>query len=119
MTPTLAGDPDVYPAYIVTIPEGGSKLVVLKDAVDWHNEGIDLHRSGNYEKAVQCYDRALEIDPKGADVWNNKGVALDALGRYDEAVQCYDRAPEVDPKHAHAWLTKSVGGPVLRPRTGG
>ena len=74
--------------------------MVLKDAVDWHNEGIDLHRSGNYEKAVQCYDRALEIDPKGADVWNNKGVALDALGRYDEAVQCYDRALEVDPKYA-------------------
>ena len=82
--------------------------MVLKDAVDWHNEGIDLHRSGNYEKAVQCYDRALEIDPKGADVWNNKGVALKNLGHYDEAVQCYDRALEVDPKYARAWLNKSV-----------
>ena len=90
------------------IPEGGSKLVVLKNAVDWYNEGIDLHRSGNYEEAIQCYDRALEIDPKGADVWNNKGVAFKNLGHYDEAIKCYDRALKIDPKYARAWLNKSV-----------
>ena len=90
------------------IPEEGNKLVVLKDAVDWYNEGIDLHRSGNYKEAIQCYDRALKIDPKGAGVWNNKGVAFKNLGHYDEAVQCYDRALKIDPKYARAWLNKSV-----------
>ncbi|MDD4454080.1 MAG: tetratricopeptide repeat protein [Candidatus Methanomethylophilaceae archaeon] len=82
--------------------------MVLKNAVDWYNEGIDLHRSGNYEEAIQCYDRALEIDPKGADVWNNKGVAFKNLGHYDEAIKCYDRALKIDPKYARAWLNKSV-----------
>lgn len=34
-----------------------------KDAVNWYNKGIGLHRSGDYKKAIRCYDRTLEIDP--------------------------------------------------------
>ena len=34
-----------------------------RDATDWYNKEIDLHRSGDYEKTIQCYDRTLEIDP--------------------------------------------------------
>ncbi len=73
-----------------------------RDAVDWYEGGIIFHRSGNYEKAIQCYDRALERDPKHATAWNNKGLALYNLGRYDEAIQCYDRALVIDPEYASA-----------------
>jgi tetratricopeptide (TPR) repeat protein len=28
---------------------------------------------GKYEDAIKCYDRAIEINPKGSDYFNNKG----------------------------------------------
>ena len=36
----------------------------MRGAVYWYNKGVDLHRLEDYEKAIQCFDRALEIDPE-------------------------------------------------------
>ena len=83
----------------------------MRGAVYWYNKGVDLHRSGDYEKAIQCYDRALEIDPGYTNAWNNKGLALRKLDRYAEAIQCYDHALERDPKDAGTWNNKGL---VLR-----
>ena len=80
--------------------------MLQRDALDWYSKGVVLHRSGDYEKAIQCYDHALEIDPKNAYAWNVKGIALDSFGRYDEAIQCYDRALEIDPENADALNVK-------------
>ena len=68
------------------IREGGSvawdRFALWRGAVYWYNKGVDLHRSGDYKKAIQCFDRALEKDPEDADAWYNKGVALYDLDRY-------------------------------------
>ncbi|MEG3057262.1 MAG: tetratricopeptide repeat protein [Methanoculleus sp.] len=48
----------------------------------WNNKGTALANLGRYDEAIRCYDRALEIDPKDADVWK----VIDNLGRYDEAM---------------------------------
>ena len=78
--------------------------MVWRDAVDWYDEAIDFERFGDYEEAVQCYDRALELefDPENTKIWKKKGLALAILGRYDEAVQCYEHILDIDrkmPKH--------------------
>lgn len=78
-----------------------------RDAVDWFDAGFDLHHSGDYDKAIQCYDHALEIDPEDTDAWRDKGGALAKLGRYDEAIQCYDHALEIDPEDTDAWFWKA------------
>ena len=64
---------------------------------------IDL---GKYDEAIQCYDKAIEIDANYADAWNNKGNALDNLGKYDEAIQCYDSAIEIDANMLLHGITK-------------
>jgi len=68
-----------------------------RDAIDWYNEGIALHISGDRDGAIRCYDHALEIDPEYAAIWGSKGIALYELGRYDGVIQCYDHALEIDP----------------------
>ena len=47
---------------------------------------------GRYEEAIECFDRALEINPNFAEAWNNKGNVLDELGRYEEAVESKGKA---------------------------
>ncbi|MFQ6072924.1 MAG: tetratricopeptide repeat protein, partial [Methanosarcinales archaeon] len=32
-------------------------------ASDWNNKGNALYIIGKYEDAIDCYDKALEIDP--------------------------------------------------------
>ncbi|MHC1597395.1 MAG: protein kinase domain-containing protein, partial [Methermicoccaceae archaeon] len=60
-------------------------------------KGIALAKRGRYEDAIECYDKALKIDPKDADAWKKKGNALDELGRYEDAIECYDEALKIDP----------------------
>ena len=46
----------------------------------------------HFEKAIACYDVALDIKPDYHVAFNNKGVALAALGNYEAAISCYDAA---------------------------
>jgi len=43
---------------------------------DYLGKGNELLDTGDYKGAIQCYKKALELDPKYAPAWNNKGNAL-------------------------------------------
>ncbi len=66
------------------------------------HKGIDMVKRGLYEKAIEYYDRALEINPSSSDAWNNKGVALYNLSRVEEALECYERALDANPNNLDA-----------------
>lgn len=71
-------------------------------AKGWHDKGIAHFASGRDQEALQCYDKALEIDPNDTIAWTKKGNALFVLGFHQEALQCYDRVLKIDPKNAEA-----------------
>jgi tetratricopeptide (TPR) repeat protein len=74
------------------------KKIILK--------GNEHYFKDEFKQAIECYDKALEIDPKNADAWNNKGGALGSLGKHEEAIEYYDKALKIDPKNAMAWTNK-------------
>ena len=72
------------------------------------SKGTILGKLGRYEAAVSCFDKALKIDPRNANVWYNKGTSLHNLDRYEAAISCYEITLEIDPRHALAWYNKGV-----------
>jgi tetratricopeptide (TPR) repeat protein len=71
-------------------------------------KAIALGDSNRLQEAIQCYDKALEIDPQFLEAWVGKGAAIGALGNPDKAIQCYDKALEIDPRYAKAWRNKGT-----------
>ena len=69
-------------------------------------EGQSLLDDNEPEKALECFDVALGLDPKHAEALVKKGGALEKLGRTDEAIACYDRAIEADGALTIAYLQK-------------
>ena len=71
-------------------------------------KGVSLISLGRYDEAIRLFDKALELDPRDAEVWTNKGLSLFKLGRKDEAIRCFDKAIEIDPRVAEAWNNKGT-----------
>ena len=59
-------------------------------------------------KAIKCYDKALEIDPKYALAWYNKGTTFAKLGNYKEAIEYFDKVLAIDPKNVNALINKAL-----------
>jgi tetratricopeptide (TPR) repeat protein len=69
-------------------------------------EGQSLLDAQQPEKALECFEVALGLEPKHAEALVKKGGALEKLGRNDEAIVCYDRAIAADGSLTIALLHK-------------
>ena len=75
------------------------KAAASNSAHDWFTAGYYFKTvDSEYTLAIDCYDKAIELDPEDAYAWNNKGNTLNDLGRYEEALTCLDKAIELDPE---------------------
>ncbi|HIK28001.1 MAG: serine/threonine-protein kinase [Oscillatoriaceae bacterium SKW80] len=69
--------------------------------------GKIMQSLGNYEKALDLYDRAIQINPRNYDAWYKKGCLYWELQRYEKAIICYEKTLEIKPDHYEAW--RSLG----------
>jgi len=69
-------------------------------------KGMDRVKRGQFQEAVEIFDRALAANPRLPEAWNNKGVALFRLGYIDEALQCYDQSLALDAENLEALRNK-------------
>jgi tetratricopeptide (TPR) repeat protein len=58
------------------------------------------------EKALACFDAALDIQPDLADALIKKAASLEKLERMDDAIACYDLAIEAEDAATTALLQK-------------
>ncbi len=69
-------------------------------------EGQALLDAESPERALECFEVALGLEPDHAETLVKKGGALEKLGRTDEAIACYDRAIAADGNLTIAHLHK-------------
>lgn len=69
----------------------------------WSYLGKAEEGFGQYEDAINSYDKAIELDPNYASAWNNRGRAKNKLGKHLQAIKDYSKAIELDPKNPEAW----------------
>jgi tetratricopeptide (TPR) repeat protein len=58
------------------------------------------------EKALECFEHALALEPKQAEALIKKAAALEKLNRFEEAIGCYDDAIAADGSMTIAYLHK-------------
>jgi tetratricopeptide (TPR) repeat protein len=70
-----------------------------------------LMKDGKLDEALECFDRAIALNPDNVAVINNRAIVLQALNRHEESLEALDEGLLVDPV-SHKLLTNR--GTALR-----
>ena len=77
-------------------------------------EGEILFHQGDTVGAVECYRRALEVDPNSTYALGHLGTALRTLGRFEEAAACYEKILKIGPDLDIAYASLATIGKLKR-----
>jgi tetratricopeptide (TPR) repeat protein len=69
----------------------------------WLDRGYQYFLRGNFQKALESYDHALQYEPNVYQAWYYRGSALVSLERYEEAISSYDKAIQINPFAYEIW----------------
>ncbi|MBD3157251.1 MAG: tetratricopeptide repeat protein [Candidatus Lokiarchaeota archaeon] len=64
---------------------------------DYYSEAKVLEEKGEDEKALEAYQKAVELDPEYAEAWFYKAKLHHKLGQKKEAIECAKKALEIEP----------------------
>lgn len=78
------------------------------NAEAWEHLGNLYYDTGAPEKAVNAYDKALELKPGNTSVLVDRGVMYRELKQYDKALDSFRKALDINPKHEHALFNSGV-----------
>ena len=99
-------------------PNNPKLLVELGNTYyNWGQEEVDskvetAEPSAKWARAVECYDKALSIEPANVNVIVDRANLTEALGDNDKAISEFRRAMKLDPKllQARINLILALGG---------
>ncbi len=66
-------------------------------------ENLDF---GNFDEAIRCLKKAIEIDPKAFDSYYYLGLAYARRGDFHEAFICFTKAIDINPKYIEAYRSR-------------
>ncbi len=79
-----------------------------EDVSLWVRLGHTCFDTGNHEKAIHAYEKALELGGDNADILTDLGVMYRRGNQFQKAVACFDRAISLVPSHETARFNKGV-----------
>ncbi len=88
---------------------------VLKEesAADWHTKGYLLGNLNKIEASIECYDKAISLEPQYVKAWYRKGHCLLTLKKFLESVKCFEKVMEIEEENinkgkAEQWAPAAV-----------
>lgn len=66
----------------------------------WNLKGLVLYRQKNYDKALECVERAIDSNPTDGMAWYNKSCYHSLLNQIPESIEALKRSIEIDVKNA-------------------
>ena len=79
-----------------------------KNGQAWTKLGHLYFDTNQPEKAINAYNKSLEILPGAPDVLTDLGVMYRRVGNAQQAIAAFDRAIKADPKHETARFNKGI-----------
>ena len=72
----------------------------VTNAEAWNLKGLIFYRQKNYDKALECVEKAIDSNPTDGMSWYNKACYHSLLNHIQESIEALKRSIEIDVKNA-------------------
>jgi len=80
----------------------------ILSASDWFLKGYNASKMKDWDNAILCFQKAIELNPCTDGAYSNLGVANYNKGNFDKAIQLYEKVIELNPKFPEVYYNLGV-----------
>jgi tetratricopeptide (TPR) repeat protein len=79
-----------------------------RDPVSYYSRALAYDEMGQFESAIEDYDKAIALNPSFTNAYNNRGLDFYEIGQLDRAIADFDHAISLNPAHAQAYYNRGL-----------
>ena len=83
--------------------EEGKERPITSEAVQHFNLAVSFYSQRETLRAIQAYQKAIELNPAYIEAYNNLGIIYQELGDFSGAFETYQKAIEINPQYEKAY----------------
>jgi tetratricopeptide (TPR) repeat protein len=95
-----------------------ASIVTATTAEEWNEQGFRFLESGDYEKAIECFDKAIGLNPNYTDAYLNRGLAYWYLKQNERAIEDFEKVLELNPCSDQACRARDFVLSILKQENG-
>lgn len=76
---------------------------IMARAYSLARKGNNFIQKADYEKALDYFEKALDLCPNDISLLNNIGFTYGEMKKYDKAIETYEKSLKIKPSHANTW----------------
>ena len=93
---------------IVELYMGNISKENSKEAEKFYKLGTKNAELSNHEKAIEDFNKAIELNPEYAVAYYSRGISKGILREHEEAIEDFNKAIELNPEYAAAYGGRGV-----------
>ena len=79
-----------------------------KEPQFYNNRGIDYYHKGEFDNAIEDFDKAIKLNTNYAEAYGNRGIAYGMKGELDNAIEDFNRSIEINPNRAEPYSNRGL-----------
>eukprot|EP00484_Ammonia_sp_Unknown_P019832 CAMPEP_0197024916 /NCGR_PEP_ID=MMETSP1384-20130603/5378_1 /TAXON_ID=29189 /ORGANISM="Ammonia sp." /LENGTH=678 /DNA_ID=CAMNT_0042453383 /DNA_START=192 /DNA_END=2228 /DNA_ORIENTATION=+ len=103
---TPPNESQAQPSATSTSSSSPSSQEPQTEAMKLKDRGNEQFQNQNYQKAIEFYSKAIELEPNNHTFYSNRSAAYNSSGQYEEALQDADKCIELQPDWAKGYVRK-------------
>ncbi|HLM00488.1 MAG TPA: protein kinase [Pyrinomonadaceae bacterium] len=80
----------------------------IRASKEFYRQAESLYDRRKFDKAIETYTLAIELNPNDYAIYNNRGAAYHANKEYQKAINDYNKALELNPYHFSAYNNRGA-----------
>ncbi len=105
--PSPPKEEEPRPSWIIK-REGENETARASEVLRHFNQGVYFYNQRETSKAIQAYQKVLEVDPKYGEAHNNLGILHQEMGDWEKARKAYQAALEINPHYEKALINLGI-----------